>query len=325
MGEGLKVIAIAGVMCTLAHFRRTKSSMLIVDHPAFGYLSENILCMGIAYFVDNHLPTVDENRIIYSFLITLLRGFFMVNSGLLFEQLSATILYSHVPYFSQNKPVPDIWTILNDYARCNLVVDLMNSVIQVGILLHLSDDDREWIVKNPAPLCVSTYMLKFAISRVTVDIVFGLVHRFMHQNKWVYQNIHRLHHEHTTPRTQTNLHFMWLDQFIEAVFPIYVSFGVLGMIGLMPTRYEQTLLVMTLVYYESASHTGKEIPIVTWFPYLSPFVDWISGCDQRLIEYHTRHHQLYRCNYSISPWWDKFVGTYRMDLPEEYDKQESFE
>jgi sterol desaturase/sphingolipid hydroxylase (fatty acid hydroxylase superfamily) len=37
-----------------------------------------------------------------------------------------------------------------------------------------------------------------------------------------------------------------------------------------------------------------------------------------LVEYHTRHHQLYNCNYSISPWCDKLCGTYRIDLPEAY-------
>lgn len=38
------------------------------------------------------------------------------------------------------------------------------------------------------------------------------------------------------------------------------------------------------------------------------------------VEYHTRHHQLYNCNYSISPWPDKLTNTYRIDLPEAYAK-----
>jgi sterol desaturase/sphingolipid hydroxylase (fatty acid hydroxylase superfamily) len=68
-----------------------------------------------------------------------------------------------------------------------------------------------------------------------------------------------------------------------------------------------------MMMFEGGSHSGKEIPVVTWFPPLSPIVGYFTGFDYRLIEYHTRHHQLYNCNYSISPWPDKLMGSYQME------------
>jgi sterol desaturase/sphingolipid hydroxylase (fatty acid hydroxylase superfamily) len=338
-GEGKKIVVLALTMCAIAHWRRRemrqrwlgkkgeddKEAKHAVDHPAVGYLLENAVCLGSAALIDNYFPVVDKNRPAYSVVLILLRGFFMVNPTLLFEKFAATTLYSHVPYFSAKKPAQDLMNVIRDYFRCNFAVDMFNTVFQIGILLRMNDTQINEIVKNPPALKLVPYMAKFMICRVVVDVTFGLAHRLMHENQWLYDNIHRVHHEHSTPRTQTNLHFTWIDQYIEAVFPIYVAFGTLSAVGLVPNRYEQTLLAAHLLYFESCSHTGKEIPIVTWVPFLSPLVDWFTGCDQRLIEYHTRHHQLYRCNYSISPWWDKLLGTYRIDLPQEYNKQGSLE
>ena len=90
------------------------------------------------------------------------------------------------------------------------------------------------------------------------------------------------------------------------------------LLGFKVSLAEQTVMTGSYIYFESASHAGKEFPAVTWFPLLSPVVGWLTGMDDRLVEYHTRHHQLYNCNYSIAPWPDKLVGTYRIDLPEAY-------
>ena len=90
------------------------------------------------------------------------------------------------------------------------------------------------------------------------------------------------------------------------------------LLGIKVSLTEQAVMTGSYIYFESASHAGKEYPAVTWFPLLSPVVGWLTGMDDRLVEYHTRHHQLYNCNYSIAPWPDKLMGTYRIDLPEAY-------
>jgi len=337
-GEGRKVVMIALSMCALAHVRRKEmrkrwlgklsddsDAQGIVDHPAFGYLLENTMTFGLAYAIDRVMPIADNKRLFYSFLNLVVRGWLIVNTTLVFEKIAATMIWPHVPYFSAKKPAQDFKTLFRDYMRCNFPVEIVNSFMQCVVVAGLSDHQFDKLIVNPEPVKVLPFLGKFIISRIIVDVTFGVAHKIMHENQWVYDNVHKLHHEHQTPRTQTNLHFTWLDQFLEAVAPIYVALSTLTAMGLAPNRYEQTLLALPLIYFESCSHTGKEIPIVTWLPFMSPLADWLTGCDQRLIEYHTRHHQLYRCNYSISPWWDKLMGTYRIDLPEHYDQNASYE
>lgn len=297
----------------------------VVDNPVFGYLVENVACFGSAVLIEYVCPKPDAKRPIQAFATLFARGLLMVDHLLVLEKVLAIKVYSHVPYFNKRKPTEDLWTLLKDYVKCNFAVSVVNVFIQWALLLQMGEGTRKAIVENPPLVRVIPFMAKFVWCRVVIDVVFGVAHRFMHENKAVYAAVHSLHHEHVTPRTVTNFHFTWFDQFIEAVLPMYMGFGSLTLMGYAPSIMEQSLLAIPFLYYESASHTGKEVPIVTWIPFLSPLVDWMTGCDQRLIEYHTRHHQLYKCNYSISPWFDKMCGTYKIDLPKEYDCQASLE
>ena len=115
--------------------------------------------------------------------------------------------------------------------------------------------------------------------------------------------------------THTEQHFTWFDQFMEAIFPLYVvNFTFLGA-GIPASRWELQLIFAAVIYYESASHTGKEAPVVSFFPPLAPLVHRLTGSDADLIKYHSVHHARYRCNYSISPWVDRIMGSYRIDFP----------
>ncbi|KAH9252253.1 hypothetical protein BASA81_009855 [Batrachochytrium salamandrivorans] len=319
-------------MCALAHWRRRtmrlrhlpkdypEDKLSWVDHPAFGYLYENLTVLSVAYLVAKYVPQPDPARPLRTLGLLITQMLVMVDPFLSMEKLMASKVFSHVPYFSERAP-PDDWrTIVTDYIKCNIPVITASSLILVVASKFASKEDFDKMFSSDAPpLRFFPYLAKLAFCRVFVDVVFGLAHRFMHENQWAYANIHKLHHTHNTPRTVTNFRFFWVDQFIEAPLPVYLAITALFALGCGPSKYEQPFIVLPLLYYESASHTGKEIPIVTWFPLLSPLIDYLTGCDQRLIEYHTRHHQLYKCNYSISPWFDKLCGTYRIDLPEHYN------
>lgn len=83
----------------------------------------------------------------------------------------------------------------------------------------------------------------------------------------------------------------------EAGLPVIVLATIFHKAGIQMSSLEEDIIGFSHAYYESGSHLGKEVPIVTWIPQLSPIVDAVTGSDQRLIEYHTRHHQLFNCNY----------------------------
>jgi len=59
----------------------------------------------------------------------------------------------------------------------------------------------------------------------------------------------------------------------------------------------QNIVFQQLLLYETGAHTGKEIPVVSFLPPVAPIANALTGCDHRLIEYHTKHHMLFNCNY----------------------------
>ncbi|KAH9252214.1 hypothetical protein BASA81_009816 [Batrachochytrium salamandrivorans] len=61
-----------------------------------------------------------------------------------------------------------------------------------------------------------------------------------------------------------------LDIFLEAFFPAQSAIMTLQALGIKVSQIEQVTLLVSLIYFESASHTGKEVPTVSWFPLLSP-------------------------------------------------------
>ena len=69
-------------------------------------------------------------------------------------------------------------------------------------------------------------------------------------------------------------------------------------------------------WYEIASHSGKEVPTVSYFPPLAPLYTAAQalgpGVDARNVAFHDRHHGLVKCNYGITQWCDMLMGTRRM-------------
>ena len=329
-GEGRKVLVIAAAMMLLAHLRRRelrkrwlkdrKPESALFDHPAFVYLLENAIVFLPVVLTQKYAPLIDRSKPVRLFIHLYMWGTWAVETGLLSQKLLARYAYHHVPYFSKTKPPSDLKTIVNDYLTCNFPASVINTLIQWSLVMAMPEPMYEK-ARNPPPIEVLPFLAKLLYSRIVVDIVFGVAHRIMHENKWIYDNVHKRHHEHTAPRTQTNYHFTALDIFLEAIFPLYADVVTMHLLDWAPTRFEQELAFAPLIFYESASHTGKEIPFVSWFPPLAPLVNSLTGCDEDLVLYHTRHHQQVKRNYSISPWPDKLMGTYRMDLPDGYTEE----
>jgi sterol desaturase/sphingolipid hydroxylase (fatty acid hydroxylase superfamily) len=325
-GEAPKLAAIVALMLAITHVRRKEMRKRwlgagqpqgLQDHPAVPYLIENCTLIAAAFVAERLFPRPDRTRPIREVLFFVLKGILVVDLPVAFEKLLCAVLYEHVPYFAERKPPEDLGTVLKDFATTNVPDTLANSLIQVAILLSIPDQMYAK-TRNPAPIRIVPFIGKYLLGRMLVDVSFGLLHYAMHANAAVYQYVHKRHHEHTAPRSQTNYHFERVDLFLEGVAPLYAALGGMYLLGCEPNLNEQAVMFASYIYYESCSHSGKEMPCVTWFPLLSPLVGWLTGSDDRLVEYHTRHHQLYNCNYSISPWPDKLCGTYRIDLPDVY-------
>lgn len=125
--------------------------------------------------------------------------------------------------------------------------------------------------------------------------------------------IHKRHHEHNNPHVLTNQHFSLLDLFIEAYIPVIVSTGILKALGIEMSVLEEALVSGYVISLEAYSHSGKPMPTSSMCAPISIIYNWILGFDfdRRNVEFHERHHNLLRCNYSITQWFDNLVGTTR--------------
>jgi sterol desaturase/sphingolipid hydroxylase (fatty acid hydroxylase superfamily) len=121
--------------------------------------------------------------------------------------------------------------------------------------------------------------------------------------------IHKRHHEHNEPQVWTNQHFSIPDLFIEAIFPMIAAFGTLIAAGIKISPLEQKLLGNYVIWLEALSHSGKPMPCTSLLAPLAPLYNYFFQWDRRNVEFHHSHHQLLRCNYSITPWADHLFGT----------------
>ena len=187
-----------------------KPQTRLVDHPFVPYLIENAAIIGLPYLV-RKVGVIDPQRPILSFLSFQLQSTILVNSALAMQKFCADYLYGHVPYFTKTRPSSDWKDMAWDFMRNNFWNDVFLSFMQVMLIRSIPTDRRE--AKHQVPFKVFPFLGKIIVGRFIVDVVFYLVHRWLHTD-FGYKYIHYRHHEHRSPRTQTNFHFVPLDLFL---------------------------------------------------------------------------------------------------------------
>jgi sterol desaturase/sphingolipid hydroxylase (fatty acid hydroxylase superfamily) len=155
------------------------------------------------------------------------------------HHLTSTRLYSKVPYFtSQMRSAnPLSFGALKDWVRGNGILQIVGGGVFLGIIeSFLPHAAAQEITETP--FSVLGLLKNFAMFRIVVDIAFYSGHRLLHENKWLYNNIHKRHHEHFTTNLRTNFHFTAVDLFIESAFPIFAGISVLrGLLGIKFSRF----------------------------------------------------------------------------------------
>lgn len=222
--------------------------------------------------------------------------------------------YDHIPYFT-DKFVPklSISERLKEFFNLTVVSSVLVSsfivYFKIGesggkkkMLWSLSGDLRKF---RPIQFCA-----KLAIVRCIVDSLFWLGHRLIHERGF-YKYIHKFHHEHRNPRTLTNQHFTIIDFFVEALVPLVTAIQSLRAMSVSISPLEEALLGAYIVWLEAASHCGKPLPCSSLVAPLAPLYNHVLGnqWDRRNVEFHQTHHEILKCNYSITQWPDRLLGT----------------
>ena len=90
--------------------------------------------------------------------------------------------------------------------------------------------------------------------------------------------------------------------------------------GWQTSALEEFGLLAHVMWYEIGSHSGKPVPTLSFCPWLALFyrsalfqqMTGLGDLDEHNVLFHHSHHVLYRCNYGITPWLDRALGTAKM-------------
>eukprot|EP00877_Chromochloris_zofingiensis_P009675 jgi/Chrzof1/4961/Cz15g06130.t1 len=125
------------------------------------------------------------------------------------------------------------------------------------------------------------------------DVLTYFYHKACHDNKWLYNNMHYLHHEYMSPNGGSALMYVHpVDIFLSNVLTLAPM--------LMYPTYGVTVVIFGLysLITTTAGHTGLEFE--------NKFLQWLFDP-----QYHLEHHRLLRCNYAEHfTIMDRLMGTY---------------
>ena len=166
---------------------------------------------------------------------------------------------------------------------------------------------RVWIGFIVAYLHVDMIWSWWWLVRVPFDVTFCYLiedvygycfHRYCHYNKFLYNNVHKQHHENLA-ECFTTAFYIHPAEMIGFYF-VGVIAGPLLLSYLLTSGISWLGLIVWLSaaeFYLFWSHTGYENPAYPWLP---------------STKFHADHHRYYACNYS-SAWFDGLMGTLRKD------------
>ncbi len=139
----------------------------------------------------------------------------------------------------------------------------------------------------PHPRTMIWQMLFSAV--IVNEILFFYGHWLMHANKWLYKNVHKIHHEFTSPNAFAAIYCHWFEFIVSDLIP--QSFGLF-----LVNAHLSTVLtwVCLSIIGTQTHHSGFKFP-------------W-AGKDHQP-KYHDLHHQYFNGNYGNVGFLDWLHGT----------------
>lgn len=141
-------------------------------------------------------------------------------------------------------------------------------------------------------------IVQIVVAMLVMDTWQYFVHRYMHQNKFLYRHVHSQHHRLVVPYAIGALYNHPLEGLLLDTFGGALSFLVSGMTARTAVTFFCFAVIKTV-----DDHCGL------WLPY-----NVFHTFFQNNTAYHDIHHQLQGLKYNYSqpffPIWDKIFGTY---------------
>jgi sterol desaturase/sphingolipid hydroxylase (fatty acid hydroxylase superfamily) len=175
------------------------------------------------------------------------------------------------------------------------------------------------IIETITSLIVENYLINYNSNSYLKDLIFFIptsfmfeiifdffhyiTHRSLH-NKYIYTNIHKIHHKFKYPTTITTFYQHPLDLIITNTIPTIFTLYFFNKISL----FQFKMLSVYKTFIEISGHSGKynNSTSFTQCVWLAKIFNIELG-----IKNHDLHHSLNNCNYSKRfSLWDKVFGTF---------------
>ena len=223
-----------------------------------------------------------ENNIVLSTLLLLL---FINLIGFLYSYLIIKTDFFK-GYKLQNRPHK-----IEDLRNRSPLICINISILMLitGLGLYYFPD---FIIKDFSSL--SILIFEIIIVLMIDDMYFYLWHRLMHENKFLYKKIHKIHHRATTPFPSEYLYTHPVEWIVGMIGP-FIGIFLLGGVSL----YSFWMILIIRNLHELDIHSGLKSGYLTkYFPF--------SGTN----EHHDMHHAYLNGNYSSAfSFWDKIFKT----------------
>lgn len=209
-----------------------------------------------------------------------------------------TFLLHMILYLTNDKP------FLNEGIRSDVPYIYIIQGTLIDTISYISI--KEYIATPTTSIHYELYWfipLSF-LFEIVFDFFHYWTHRFCHMSKWLYKNIHSIHHSTINLHAAASFRHHAMDLIITNVFPLVLSSLIIPL-----STYTLTVLLWYKSIQEIGGHSGKVLKGSSfiqfkWLPELLGIALYSHN--------HNEHHRNPSVNFSKRfSIWDRMFGTFR--------------
>lgn len=263
------------------------------------FISINSFIFGISY-IENYLT---NNDFFSNFLIYLTRNYFLITFTN--YQLKDK---EDIEGEKRKKPIESFYKEFDCYL---LSTTFLETITSTFILQKLCYYEFQTLSNNEQIINLYYFIPLSFTFEIIFDFFHYFSHRLLHENKFLYKNIHKIHHKFQYPCAITTFYQHPIDILLANSLPTIFAFYLTNtyFYDNQINSLEYHLLMNYKVLVEISGHCGK----ITNTSSFSQFI-WlpkILGIDLHIKD-HDKHHSDNNCNYSKRfSLFDKIFNTYK--------------